>query len=247
MNIFGFGKKKEQLEPQEPNMGNDRFSTMEKELQEGNPERQKEANGARYIPSPIVEEKEIKEPRMPVYPTGNKPQVFSSGRQFSKQLGAFQSQGQIQEEENERVDRMPVVPKARTHEFNRPKVREEDVKQAINQLHEDKNEGTGAVYQNSRIRQEISEAPLPQNSQRTANGYLVSIVMNEQQFQEFLKGNKSVLKVFPVLAENPEKAAQLMEKKNMIPIEVFEYNFFKSQVERIEQLARENNITLLRN
>lgn len=237
-------KPEETLGQKEPDMGGDRFSDMEKDLQEANPERSKEAAG-KYVISPIVEENPAKEPRVPVYPSGNKPSVFSSGRNFTKQLGEMQSQTNERNENaepREKINGMPVVPKSHNQEYNRSQVKEEQVKEAV-QLEQ---ESFNMRQQTVRVRNDIPEAPLPENAKLTAHGYLVSSVMNEEQFSEFLKGNKNVLKFFPVLADNPEKAAKLIESKKMIPVEVFEYNFFKQQVERVEQLAAENNITLVR-
>ena len=239
-------KSEDSINQKEPNMGGDRFSDMEKDLQEANPERSKEAAG-RYTISPIagvnVDEpvKPIKEPRVPVYPSGNKPAVFSNPRNFSKQLGDFQSKENENEAAKERIQGMPVVPRNTNQEYNRHPVREEQVNEAVRLEHENANR-----HSTTRIRSEIPEAHIPENATKTAHGYLVSAVMNEQQFAEFLQGNKNVLKLFPVLADNPEKAAKLIESKKMIPVEVFDYNFFKQQVERVEQLAAENNIILLK-
>lgn len=239
-----FGRKSEEKAGQdqkEPNMGGDRFADMEQELQETNPERTREAAG-RYTASPVAEEqRNMREPRTPVYPTGNKPSVFSSGRNFTKQLGEHHAKTH-ENDEQQRVQGMPVVPKSQNSEYTREVVRDDDVKQAVNLLEQE-----SSTMRNQTIRvRNIPEPQIPDNATRTANGYLVSAVMNEQQFAEFLKGNKNVLKLFPVLAEDPEKAAKLIESKKMIPVEVFDYNFFKQQVERVEQLAAENNIMLLR-
>jgi hypothetical protein len=239
-----FRKKSENTEKKEPNMSGDRFSDMEKDLQEANPERSKEAAGG-YIISPIVEENKIeKEPSVPVNPSGNNPSVFSSGRNFTKQLGEMQSKNHDEEEARQQIEGMPVFPKNNKQEYSRSPIREEQVQEALKLEQESFN----LHQQTVRVIKDIPipEAPLPENARKTAHGYLVSAVMNEQQFSEFLKGNKSVLKLFPVLADNPEKAAKLIESKEMIPVEVLDYNFFKQQVERVEQLAAENNITIVR-
>lgn len=243
-----FKKKSEDaINQREPNMGGDRFSDMEKDLQEANPERSKEAAG-RYTISPVAganvtneEVKTVKEARVPVYPSGNKPAVFSNPRNFSKQLGDFQTKENESEAAKERIQGMPVVPRNNNQEYNRHPVREEQVSEAVRLEQENSHR-----HLTTRVRNEIPEAQIPDNATKTAHGYLVSAVMNEQQFSEFLQGNKNVLKLFPVLADSPEKAAKLIESKKMIPVEVFDYNFFKQQVERVEQLAAENNIVLLK-
>lgn len=237
-----FRKKSENTEKKEPNMSGDRFSDMEKDLQEANPERSKEAAGG-YIISPIVEENKIeKEPSVPVNPSENNPSVFSSGRNFTKQLGEMQAKNNDEEADRQQIKGMPVFPKNNKQEYTRSHIREEQVQEAVKLEQESFN----MQQQTVRVRNDIPEAPLPENAIKTAHGYLVSAVMNEQQFSEFLKGNKNVLKLFPVLADNPEKAAKLIESKEMIPVEVLDYNFFKQQVERVEQLAAENNITIVR-
>lgn len=260
-----WNRKKENKESQqEPKMVVDRFADMEQELAENNPERAQEVNGARYIPSPILDDeqpaymrkgmslgnKDLEVEKKPneggnlnSMTGANKPHVFSSGRDFSKQLGQLQDQTN----QEERIKGMPVVPKSKNQVLNRNDVKEDEMNFAMQQLVKEQEVEEVQRQNVIKTRQTpIPEAPLPENIKRTAHGFLVSVVMNEQQFQEYCKGNKSVLKIFPVLAETPEKAANLMESKKMIPIEVFDYNFFKAQVERVEQLARENNIVLLK-
>ena len=241
--MFKWLEKKDQSgntkEQHEPNLNSSRFDDMENDLQGENPERAKEANGSRYIVSPIVEEQSVQFKGEKVYPETDKPSVFSSGRSFTRQIGELQKKD---EKVEERIKGMPVVPKSKnnSNDYLRGNIREEEVKEAVDlSNHVDSN------YQVRTVR-EIPEAPISENTKKTAHGYLVSVVMNEEQFSEYCKGNKNVLKVFPVLAEAPEKAAELMEAKGMIPIEVFDYNFFKAQVERVEQLAREHNIVLIR-
>jgi hypothetical protein len=80
-----------------------------------------------------------------------------------------------------------------------------------------------------------------------ARGFIVQLVSNEEELEQLkATGNGQLIKLLPILSNTEQNAAEFAQNNGAIVIGVLNYEMLKLQAELIENLAKQQNIELVR-
>ena len=85
----------------------------------------------------------------------------------------------------------------------------------------------------------------PVVTEKQLRGFIVTIANNQQDVEAIQGGDGSKMQLAPVMAPDEQAAIDVVTKDNKIPLSIISYEFLKFQTELLENLSKQENITLL--
>lgn len=90
----------------------------------------------------------------------------------------------------------------------------------------------------------LATEPLVSEKPDSLRGFIVNVADNEQHAQDIREGKINEAHFMPILANSEEEAMAFIQSQGKIPLSFSSYEYLKFQIELIESLSREENISL---